>query len=113
MEVALLILQTTYFSYLTNKPYYYFDYVGAKYNTTKQWKHYAQYPNNIEEIIMSMKPNVKMDWNCYAETEAERTIGGLKCRKNKPNYYKGKIKVLINGGCFSTTRAFTGFDAGI
>ena len=41
------------FSYLTNKSYYYFDYVGVKYNTTKQWKHYAQYPNNIEEIVLT------------------------------------------------------------
>lgn len=35
------------FSYLTNKPYYYFDYVGAKFNSVKEWKHFAQYPDNI------------------------------------------------------------------
>jgi hypothetical protein len=38
------------FSYLTDKTFYYFDYVGAKYNTVKEWKHFAQYPENIEEI---------------------------------------------------------------
>ncbi|MBK8442170.1 MAG: peptidase S41 [Sphingobacteriales bacterium] len=38
------------FSYLVNKPYYYFDYVGAKFTSVKEWKHYAQYPDNIQEI---------------------------------------------------------------
>ena len=89
------------FSYLTNKPYYYFDYVGAKYNTTKQWKHYAQYPNNIEEIIIA-ETKRKNGLNCYTETDAE-DYWWFEKQQNKPNYYKGKIKVLINGGCFSTT----------
>lgn len=27
----------------------------------------------------------------------------MKQQQNKSNYYKGNIRVLINGGCFSTT----------
>jgi len=89
------------FSYLTNKSYYYFDYVGAKYNTTKQWKHYAQYPNNIEDISIA-ETKRKNGLNCYTETNGE-DYWWFEKQQNKPNYYKGKIEVLVNGGCFSTT----------
>ncbi|MCL1672129.1 S41 family peptidase [Elizabethkingia ursingii] len=89
------------FSYLTKKPYYYFDYVGAKYNTTKQWKHYAQYPNNIEDISIA-ETKRKNGLNCYTETDGE-DYWWFEKQQNKPNYYKGKIEVLMNGGCFSTT----------
>lgn len=89
------------FSYLTNKPYYYFDYQGAKYNSAKVWKHYAQYPDNIEEIDLK-ETKFKNGLNCYTETD-RTDYWWFEQQQNKPNYYKGKISVLINGGCFSTT----------
>lgn len=88
------------FSYLSSTPYYYFDYRGAKYKSVKEWKHYAQYPDNIEEINLNeTKP--KDGLNCY--TEINSTDWWFKLQQNKPNFYKGKVSVLINGGCFSTT----------
>lgn len=90
-----------FFSYLTDKPFYYFDYVGAKYNTVKEWKHFAQYPENIEEINLSETKQQK-GLNCYTATDST-DYWWFEQQQNKPNYYKGKISVLINGGCFSTT----------
>ncbi|WP_298220935.1 S41 family peptidase [Flavobacterium sp.] len=89
------------FSYLTNKPYFYFDYIGAKYNSVKAWKHYAQYPDNIEEINLN-ETKSKNGLNCYTETDAT-DYWWFEQQQGKSNYYKGKISVLINGGCFSTT----------
>jgi C-terminal processing protease CtpA/Prc len=92
------------FSYLSSEPYYYFDYVGAKYHSVKEWKHYAQYPNNIEEIDLSVTKQ-KNGLNCYTETDST-DYWWFEKQQNKSNYYKGKISVLINGGCFSTTGHF-------
>lgn len=89
------------FSYLTNKPYYYFDYVGAKCSSVKEWKHYAQYPDNIEEIDLK-ETKFKNGLNCYTATDST-DYWWFEQQQNKPNFYKGKISVLINGGCFSTT----------
>ena len=89
------------FSYLTNKPYYYFDYVGAKFNSVKKWKHFAQYPENIEEINLA-ETTFKNGLNCYTATDST-DYWWFEKQENKPNYYKGKISVLIDGGCFSTT----------
>ncbi|MEG0926383.1 S41 family peptidase [Chryseobacterium sp.] len=89
------------FSYLSGKPFYYLDYRGAKYNTVKEWKHYAQYPDYIEEIDLS-ETKFKNGLHCYTETDGTDDWWFEK-QQNKPNYYKGKISVLINGGCFSTT----------
>ncbi|PKF73867.1 S41 family peptidase [Chryseobacterium sp. PMSZPI] len=88
------------FSYLCSTPYYYFDYMGAKYKSVKDWKHYAQYPDNIEEINLN-ETKLKDGLNCYTETNS--TDWWFKLQQNKPNFYKGKISVLINGSCFSTT----------
>lgn len=89
------------FSYLASTPYYYFDYTGAKYKSVKDWKHYAQYPDNIEEINLN-DTKLKNGLNCYTETDGTDDWW-LELQHNKPNFYKGKISVLINGGCFSTT----------
>lgn len=89
------------FSYITNKPYYYFDYIGAKYTTIKEWKHYAQYPENIEEINVP-ETKLKNGLHCYTETDSA-DYWWFEQQQQKPNYYKGNISVLINGGCFSTT----------
>ncbi|RAJ76640.1 peptidase S41-like protein [Chitinophaga dinghuensis] len=89
------------FSYLTSAPYYYFDFVGAKYNSTKDWKHYAQYPDNIEEINLN-ETKFRDGLNCYTEPDST-DYWWFELQRNKANYYKGKISVLINGGCFSTT----------
>ncbi|MGE8291238.1 MAG: S41 family peptidase, partial [Sphingobacterium sp.] len=89
------------FSYLTRSPYYYFDYVGAKYKSVKEWKHYAQYPDNIEEIDLN-ETKLRDGLNCYTETDST-DYWWFERQQNKPNFYKGRISVLINGGCFSTT----------
>lgn len=89
------------FSYLTNKSYYYFDYIGAKYNSVKEWKNHAQYPDNIGEINLA-ETRLKNGLNCYTETDST-DYWWFEQQQNKSNYYKGKINVLINGGCFSTT----------
>ncbi|WP_347218396.1 S41 family peptidase [Chryseobacterium sp.] len=92
------------FSYLIDQPYYYFDYVGAKYNSVKGWKKYAQNPENIEEINLK-ETKVKNGLNCFTETDGD-DYWWFEKQQNKPNFYKGKISVLINGGCFSTTGHF-------
>lgn len=92
------------FSYLVDKPYYYFDYVGAKFNSVKEWKYFAQYPTNIEEINIA-ETTLKNGLHCYTETDS-LDYWWFEKQENKPNYYKGNIKVLINGGCFSTTGHF-------
>ncbi len=89
------------FSYLTNRPYYYFDYTGAKFNSVKEWKHFAQYPDNIEEINLA-ETKFKNGLNCNTETDGTDNWWFEK-QQNKPNFFKGKISVLINGACFSTT----------
>ena len=92
------------FSYITNKPYHFFDYIGAKYSSVKEWKHYAQYPENIGEINLAESKLIN-DLNCYTETDST-DYWWFEQQQNKPNYYKGNISVLINGGCFSTTGHF-------
>ncbi|MEZ0007574.1 C-terminal processing protease CtpA/Prc [Flavobacterium sp. 28YEA47A] len=92
------------FSYLTSAPYYYFDYMGAKYKSVKEWKHYAQYPDNIEEINLN-ETKLKNGLNCYTETDSA-DYWWFELQQNKVNFYKGKISVLINGGCFSTAGHF-------
>jgi hypothetical protein len=91
------------FSYLTNKPYYYFAYIGMKYNSVKEWKHFAQFPNKIDEIDLSQTKIIN-GLNCYTPTTENRVdYWYFEKQQNKPNYFKGNIHVLINGGCFSTT----------
>lgn len=89
------------FSYISSTPYYYFDYMGAKYKSVEEWKHYAQYPDNIEEINLN-ETKLRDGLNCYTETDGTDDWW-FELQQNKPNFYKGKISVLINGGCFSTT----------
>ncbi|WP_228452191.1 S41 family peptidase [Chryseobacterium sp. c4a] len=89
------------FSYLASTPYYYLDYVGAKYKSVKDWKHYTQYPDNIEEINLN-ETKLKNGLHCTMETDGTDDWW-FEIQQNKPNFYKGKISVLINGGCFSTT----------
>lgn len=90
------------FSYLIDNPYYYLDYMGAKYNSVKDLKQYAQHPQNIEEIDLSETKKIN-GLNCYTSTNSLDDFWWFQKQKNKPNYYKGEISVLINGGCFSTT----------
>lgn len=90
------------FSYLVNAPYDYFEYVGAKYNSVKSWKQYAQFPANIEEIDLG-ETKKRYGLNCYTSTNSPDDYWWFKKQENKANFYKGRISVLINGGCFSTT----------
>lgn len=91
------------FSYLTDKPYYYLDYFGAKYNNVISWKHYAQNPDNIEEIDLSETKKIN-GLNCYNSTNSDDWW--FKKQQSKVNPFKGKISILMNGGCFSTTGHF-------
>lgn len=90
------------FSYLVHAPYFYFEYVGAKYNSVKAWKHYAQLPDNIEEINLGATKHLH-GLNCYTATGSTDDYWWFKKQANKANFYKGQVSVLINGGCFSTT----------
>ncbi|AZA77174.1 peptidase S41 [Chryseobacterium sp. G0186] len=90
------------FSYLVNVPYSYLEYMGAKYNSGKDWKHYAQFPANIEEINLGETKRIN-GLNCYTSTNSPDDYWWFKKQENKANFYKGKISVLMNGGCFSTT----------
>ncbi len=68
----------------------------------KNWKHYAQYLDNIEEINLAETKKIN-GLNCYTATDSTDDYWWFKKQQNKTNYYKGQIHVLMNGGCFSTT----------
>lgn len=92
------------FSYLTNKPYYYFEYVGKKYKNAAEWKHYCttpQYINDVDTIA------TKYHNNLYCEVETnKKDYWWFEKQKGKRKYYKGNLVTLIDGGCFSTTGHF-------
>lgn len=90
------------FSYLVNVPYSYIEYIGAKYSSVKAWKHYARFPDNIEEINLEETKRLH-GLNCYTSTNSSDDYWWFKKQENKANFYKGQVSVLINGGCFSTT----------
>lgn len=92
------------FSYLISKPYYYMDYVGSKFLTTEKFKKYASYPENIENID-SISTKLINGLHCFTETAGE-DYWHFEKQQNKTNYYKGKLSVIINGGCFSTSGHF-------
>jgi C-terminal processing protease CtpA/Prc len=92
------------FSYLINKPYYYMDYVGSKFLTTEKFKKYASNPENIGDID-SLTTKLINGLHCFTETDGE-DYWHFEKQQNKPNYYKGKLSVIINGGCFSTSGHF-------
>jgi C-terminal processing protease CtpA/Prc len=89
------------FSYLIDKPYYYFDYVGAKFSSTKDWKQLALYPENIQDID-TLETKFKNGLYRYAATDSA-DYWWFEQQQNKANYFKGKLSVMIDGGCFSTT----------
>jgi C-terminal processing protease CtpA/Prc len=96
IEIASYLL-----SYLINKPFYYLEYYGTKFKSIKDWVHFAQYPDQIEEINLT-KTILKNGLYCVTDDD----WGYLKQQQNKITYYKGELSVLINGGCGSTTGHF-------
>lgn len=88
------------FSYLSDKPYFYFDYVGKKYRSADSLKQYCTTPNYL--INPDTTKNVYQG-DLYCEKQGYWWYG---LQKNKKKFYSGKLGVLINGACFSTTGHF-------
>ena len=88
------------FSYLFNKPYYYFDYVGRKCKNTDSLKQFCSSPNdfmNVDTTKTVFRENLYCDkkgrwWNDQ--------------QKPKKRNFSGNLIVLLNGACASTTGHF-------
>lgn len=91
------------FSYLTNKPYYYFEYVGKKYKKAGEWKKYATTPAAFDELDKTATQPLH---NLFCQTEKNNPQWWFKQQKGRKNYFKGSIITLINGGSYSTTGHF-------
>ena len=92
------------FAWLTDKPYYYFDYVGTKYKTSGAWKKYSLDPEHIHSPDTS---RVRYKNGLFCEVlSGKNDYWWLKKQKGRKHYYKGKLSVLADGGCASTTGHF-------
>lgn len=92
------------FSFLTNKPYYYFEYVGRKFKNVGNWKSICDQRANLQDVDTSQ---VKLISGLYCETlKGKNSRWWFKQQKPQKENYKGKLAVLINGNCFSTTGHF-------
>jgi hypothetical protein len=92
------------FSHLTDKPYYYFEYMGKKYKKVGSWKNLCSNPDGLNEVdaIATQPFN-----NLFCQTEKTKpTEWWFKQQRGKKNYFKGNVITLIDGGCFSTTGHF-------
>jgi hypothetical protein len=92
------------FSYLSNKPYYYFEYMGKKYKKAGSWKNFCTTPDRLDKMdaIATQPLN-----NLFCQTEKTKpTEWWFKQQHGKKNYFKGNVITLIDGGCFSTTGHF-------
>lgn len=92
------------FSYLSPKPYYYFDYIGFSYNQLGDWTNYLN--GDFQPVFDSTKRRSENGLYCYTEKDDENCENDLCIQQNKKNYYKGKLLTLIDGGSFSTTGHF-------
>jgi hypothetical protein len=92
------------FSYLTDKSYYYFEYVGTKYTKTGDWKRYSTIPQNLNDIDPK-KMIYFNDLYCQMETD-KKDNWWFEQQKGKKDCYKGSLITLTDGGCFSTTGHF-------
>lgn len=92
------------FSCLTNKPYYYFEYVGKKYSTAEKWKMYCTTP---QYLVNPDSAHTKYHNNLYCETETgKKDYWWFEQQQGKKKCYTGNLITLIDGGCFSTTGHF-------
>lgn len=92
------------FSFLTDKPYYYFEYVGRKFKNVGSWKNICDQGANLQDVDTSQ---VKLMSGLYCETlRGKNSTWWFKQQKPQKENYKGKLAVLINGTCFSTTGHF-------
>lgn len=92
------------FSYLANKPYFYFEYVGIKYKKAGAWKYFSTDPQDIYDIDTTKFKYIN---NLYCETQTDKNARWWFKQQNcKKKNYQGNLVVLINGGCFSTTGHF-------
>lgn len=92
------------FSYLTDKQYYYFEYVGKKYKKAGDLKYYSttsQYIKDVDILATQYRNNLY----CEVETN-KKDYWWFEKQKGKKKYFKGDVITLIDGGCFSTTGHF-------
>jgi hypothetical protein len=92
------------FSYLSNKPYYYFEYMGKKYKKAGSWKNFCNTPERLDKVdaIATQPLN-----NLFCQTEKTKpTEWWFRQQYGKKNYFNGNVITLIDGGCFSTTGHF-------
>jgi C-terminal processing protease CtpA/Prc len=88
------------FSYLYNKPYYYFDYVGRKCKNTDKLRQYCTTPNYFANVDTT---KIVFQENLYCD---EKGHWWLDKQKTKKNTFSGNLITLTNGACFSTTGHF-------
>ncbi|MBL7921980.1 MAG: hypothetical protein JNJ40_16820 [Bacteroidia bacterium] len=88
------------FSYLYNKPYYYYDYVGRKCKNTDELRRYCTTPTNFFNVDTSM---TIFKENLYCD---KKGLWWVETQKPKKKNYSGNLIVLLNGACASTTGNF-------
>lgn len=88
------------FSYLCKKTYYYFDYVGRKYKNVDKLRPYCTTPNYFSNVDTT---KTVFEENLYCE---KMGYWWFDKQKPKKKSFSGKLIVLINGACFSTTGHF-------
>lgn len=88
------------FSYLYDKPYYYYDYVGRKCKNTDELRRYCTTPANFFNVDTTM---TVFKENLYCD---KKGLWWVKTQKPKKKNYSGNLIVLLNGACASTTGNF-------
>ncbi|MGV3631373.1 MAG: S41 family peptidase [Bacteroidota bacterium] len=88
------------FSWLTDKEYRYFDYVGTKYLAAEPWRKYCTRPDYLHDadtlhatLLNGLYSQIKDYW-------------WFEPQKGKKHAYDGQLIVLADGGSFSTTGHF-------
>ena len=88
------------YSYLCQKSYYYFDYVGRKCKHVGKLQPYCTTPNYFTNIDTT---KTVFQENLYCEKKGHWWFDQQKAKKKS---FSGNLVVLINGTCFSTTGHF-------
>jgi C-terminal processing protease CtpA/Prc len=88
------------FSYLYNKQYYYFEYIGRKCKSTDKLRQYCTTPNYFANVDTT---KTVFQENLYCDEKGHWWLDKQKAKKNS---FSGKLIVLTNGACFSTTGHF-------
>ena len=88
------------FSYLCQKSYFYFDYVGRKCKNVDRLRSYCTTPNYFTNIDTT---KTVLQENLYCEKKGYWWFDQQKVQRKS---FSGNLIVLINGACFSTTGHF-------